>query len=121
MPHLIDLIKKHFSDSKIASNLKMKSTKASAVIKNAIAPVCHSKVVQHLKSNFFSLIIDESTDISVTKSMAICVRTLYNGEIKSLFYRLVEVNGSTAKELSDSILAQLALDDIPLSNITGIT
>ncbi len=37
----------------------------------------NANLVGHLRKNFFSLMVDETTDISVTKSIAICVRTLW--------------------------------------------
>jgi hypothetical protein len=64
--------------------------------------------------------VDETTGISVTKSISICVRTLYGNKIFSQFYRWIEVNDCTAKGLTTAIFDTLKKDQIPVSNITGL-
>ena len=62
------------SDSQIASKLSMKRIKIAYVIQDGIA--FHEKlaVTNICKESKFLIIIDESTDISVTQILAVVVR-----------------------------------------------
>jgi hypothetical protein len=120
MNHLSVFISKTFNDSDAAKRIRSKRKKTTCIIENAIAPVMNANLVEHLRKNFFSLIVDETTDISVTKSMAICVRTLYGNKIVSQFYRLIEVNYCGAKGSTTAIFDTLKKDQISVSNITRL-
>ena len=65
MDHLSDLLPILCPDSKIAVNFKCKRTKMKCVVKNALASHYHTKLVELLNKSYFSVIIDETTDISV--------------------------------------------------------
>lgn len=61
--------------------------------------------------------IDESTDVGSTKSLAIVVRCFYEGAIGNYFYRLIETSSGTASALFDLIKKALEDDAIPMTNI----
>ena len=71
--HLLTLCKSAFPDSQIASKLSMKRTKISYVMQNGIAFHEKLKVTNICKESKFSIIIDESTDISVMQILAVVV------------------------------------------------
>ena len=81
MDHLSDLLASMFPDSKIASTMKMKRTKASYVVQHGIAHDQKQYVSTICRENWFSLIIDESTDISVSQVLAIVVRYHHQGKV----------------------------------------
>lgn len=55
--HLDDLLKSIFHDSQICHNIKLKRTKATAVINNAIAPFTKNNLIDTLKTTKFSVMI----------------------------------------------------------------
>lgn len=61
-----------------------KRTKASAITRNVILELSLEALVAKLKTTKFSIMIDESTDISTTKSSAIVVRYTMMGDKNSL-------------------------------------
>lgn len=59
--------KKSFQDSEIAKNITVGRTKATAITKNVISHCHNNEIVNFLKNQKFSIIIDESTDIGNIK------------------------------------------------------
>ncbi|KAL4708244.1 hypothetical protein ACJJTC_013813 [Scirpophaga incertulas] len=76
MDHLSEIINQSFHDSEIAKKFSCKRTKSAAVAYNAIGEQFEKKMLEdlHSSSKFFSIIIDESTDISTTKVLAIAIK-----------------------------------------------
>lgn len=72
--HLTDLCKDIFADSKAVIDLNMHRTKCSQVINQVLAPHFKEMLLEDIGSQKYSIILDESTDISVTKFMGIIVR-----------------------------------------------
>lgn len=88
---------------------------------NAMAPYFHKRLVDNLKKGHFSLIIDETTDISTKKELALVTRQ-YDEESMSVtctLYGLSELVQSDAETIYNNICSHLAADDIPLVNIIG--
>lgn len=79
--HLTDLLKECSPDSKIAGEIKLKKTKCTAIIKNVIADSHKQELADKIKSEKFSVLVDESTDISTIKTMCILV-TFYDKNIE---------------------------------------
>ena len=119
--HLFDICKKALPDSNIVKNISMKRTKLSYIIQDGIAHHEKMQITDICKSNKFSIIIDESTDISVTQILAIVVRYFDNtvhDVIDSLLETIVVERG-TALGLYESVKSLLQERDIPLGNIIG--
>ncbi|XP_039313707.1 uncharacterized protein LOC105201687 isoform X2 [Solenopsis invicta] len=70
---LIPLLKDICVDSKIVQDIKLGQTKCKNILTNVIAKHETNKLVEYLKTCKFSILIDESTDISNTKIMCILV------------------------------------------------
>lgn len=56
------------------ANLRLHHTKCNSIINNVISPALLATLVDDIGDRRFAIIVDESTDISVVKYMAICVR-----------------------------------------------
>ena len=65
--HLMLLMPSIFPDSKIAAHLSMHRTKCTGLIKNLIGSCLLQELLNDVGESFYSLIIDESTDISQEK------------------------------------------------------
>ena len=75
MDHLSDLVSTTFTDLKIAQQFSSKNTKTqTCIIKNVLAKRFRNAFDEILRNIKFSIIIDESTDISMKKQLAIVVR-----------------------------------------------
>ena len=122
--HLIDLNKRMFPDSKIAAEMSLKRTRCSNIV-NRLGKFSTECLAKKLRKCKFSIIVDESTDCSDTKSLAIMVKYFDEEElaIKISMLDIVDVhsdgNGSTGQGLFNIIKQCLVLNNIPLHNMTG--
>jgi len=122
--HLTPLIKNIFKDSAIAHDFSFARSKATSIIKNVIAKREIEKLVEYLKKYKFSILIDESTDISESKIMCILVQ-FFSPEEKIVKTQLLELAALDAKNCSANMLFQKFKDilnskDIPITNIVGM-
>ena len=115
---LLQLIKKAKSLEAI-KKARLCRTKMSNVLMKVVRPNMRARVVEHLRVNPFSLLVDESTDVQADKALAIVARTVYDGTIVSVLYRYMKVVDCTASGLFDSIISRLETDSIPIRNMTG--
>jgi len=131
MDHFSDLIKNCFPDSEIAKNINLKRTKTTAIIKNVIGK-CHKEyLIDCLKDAKFSILTDESTDISCIKQACVEVRYFNKdvGKIVNHFFELSSVfgpndynkafEGATGKNLYNSLIKGFTDNNIPSENVIG--
>lgn len=97
--HLTPLLKEVFSDSKVCSNMELHRTKCTNIINNIIAPVEVSDFVDLLKNNPFSVLVDESTDLSCHKFLCLLVRFVHPIE-GTIHTKLLELVSIDAKDCS---------------------
>lgn len=129
--HLSEICKEIFPDSNIANKLSLKRTKATRVLED-IAKVSQTQIYDDLKENKFSMIIDETTDISTCKSCAIVVKFFNQrtGKIETKFLDLLsvyndienvreETSGSTGDHLFQMINDYFVKHNIPIKNLIG--
>ncbi|CAG4958825.1 unnamed protein product [Colias eurytheme] len=74
---LIKLIKS-LPEKAITSQISLAKQKATNVIRNGLRPFFNNKLIDELKHHLFSVYIDETTDVSVTKQLAILVSYCHN-------------------------------------------
>ncbi|XP_068211680.1 uncharacterized protein [Palaemon carinicauda] len=119
--HLVDVIKKMFPVCETARNMKMKKTKASYMLQDGIAWEERRVVAKFCRENYFSLIIDESTDVSVSQVLAVMVRVYDEKKcrVADLLLDFVEVDDASAEGLDKSVKEMLEKEEIPLQNIVG--
>jgi len=122
--HLIPLIKDIFNDSEIAQDISLARTKCSHIIKNIIAKRETEKIVDNLKTRYFSILIDESTDISDHKVMCTLARYVspLNNKITTqlLDLTLLDATDCSANKIFDSFKNLLEEKKIPIKNIVGL-
>ncbi|CAK1582754.1 unnamed protein product [Parnassius mnemosyne] len=115
--HLTELCKNKFSDSKATSEIKMHRTKCTAVIQEVLAPHFKKNLRTDISNNSYSLIIDESTDVSVNKYLGVVIKYFSNtrNEIVSTFLGLVGLESADAEGIVTAITA--ILEDFNLENL----
>lgn len=121
---LVPLCKNIFPDSDIASKIASKRTKTSKIIKHAIGNNLLQLLYEKLKepSMFFSIIMDETTDLSSVKQCALTVAFM-DGEngVKYKFMDMFEVSSGTADNLYNSLKECILSKGIPLENLVGFS
>lgn len=97
--HLTDVLKTLGLEN--FENLKLHRTKCSKIIINVVAPAMLEETVADIGEQYFSLIIDESTDCSKRKYLAYCVRyySVVRGKIVTDFLGFSELVTATAQQL----------------------
>ena len=101
---------------------KLGRVKASMLIKNVLAPTYREKLIAEVKGKPFSIIIDEATDVSVSKTLGLIIRyaDLETGVVHDTFYRLLPISKGDANTIVTTITSQLVEDGLDLSWMVGI-
>lgn len=79
-------------------------------IQNEIISSCGNLILQTIvkkvnNSQCFTVLADETTDISVTEQLALCVRFIdEQNNVNECFLKFMEIHSLTGKNLADSIL-----------------
>lgn len=125
--HMIDLCKVMFPDSAIAQGMCMKRTKCTELTKT-LSKCVTSELLKKLKHHKFSVIIDESTDVSTTKCLTVLVK-YYDPDTKHIEIGTLELIdmyddnresvGSTGENLFEILLHTFNSNQIPLHNFVG--
>jgi len=120
--HLGVVAKKAFADSKAASDFKLHRTKCTELIKQVLGPHFLKVLLGDLGSNKYSLLLDESTDISVSKYLGVVIRYFSPraGEVILTFLGLVYLEKADATTIAKALSDLLAACGIEMSNLVGI-
>lgn len=118
--NFVPFIRSVAPESKILKDIHMKRVKAAQIC-NAVIGANHEKeVAKDLQVSNFSLIIDETTDISSKKCLAVVARYYKNGVISDVFFSLIELESGTSESVFKSVMDLLNKYKIPVKNLTGI-
>ncbi|XP_070511914.1 protein FAM200C-like [Cardiocondyla obscurior] len=122
--HLIPLLKDICLESKVIQNLKLGRNKCNEIVKHIIAKREVEKLINNLQFCKFSILIDESTDISDSKLM--CVLAKYvspnNGQVITQLLELVSLDARdcSANKLFKTFKDLLSEKKILITNIVGL-
>ncbi|XP_068245583.1 zinc finger protein 862-like [Palaemon carinicauda] len=120
--HLNSLCKACFTDSKIASMTSIKRSKCSAILKNVLYTHFMSDLKNSVGDNAFSLLIDESTDISINKYLGIAI--IYHdeirGQIMSTFLSLTKLEECNASGIVTALKETLHDFGLNIKNLKGL-
>ncbi|KAB0790539.1 hypothetical protein PPYR_15060 [Photinus pyralis] len=119
MDTLPQLCQDIFPDSTIAKSLKIKRNKCTEIIVKKIAPLLRQDLINDLKTRKFSIIIDESTDVSTKKNLAIVCRYWKNNKVVDNFLGLVELESSTAQSIFNVLKDIMDTSRIPYKNLVA--
>ena len=118
--HMPQLYRSMFPDSEIAKRIACARTKTTSVIQTVTGRFNEEKIAKILKNRKFALIIDETTDRSVTKQLALVARVRIKDKIKDLFYDMIPVIKADAVSLHKAISDAFLKRGIPYTeNMTG--
>lgn len=108
-------------DREVLKSVKCSGTKATSLVNDKIGPFAQAHLANVLKETVFSVIIDETTDISTCKCLVILVRYYNNLKEKVVdsFFGLIELEQATADAIFKAVLNVFSKFDIPVTNIIG--
>jgi hypothetical protein len=103
-------------------NLKLHRRKCSSIIKYVVGPCVLENLMNDLKDMPFSLILDESTDVSTKKYLCICIK--YYSKLKekiiTTFLSIIEIEIATADELHNILKKHLENLGLNINELVGI-
>ncbi|CAL9702146.1 unnamed protein product [Knipowitschia caucasica] len=120
--HIGEACKIAFSDSTAATHFKMHRTKCTEMINGVLAPYFLKKLVTDVGDQRFSLLLDESTDVSVSKYLGVVIRYFSDTKqtIVSTFLGLVELEGGDARSIARAVVAFLEKCSLKKEKLLGI-
>ncbi|XP_068225057.1 protein FAM200C-like [Palaemon carinicauda] len=118
--HLPQLVNAMCPDSKIAKEIKCARTKVTALINHVTGEENKAKLINHLKENKFSLIVDESTDKGCIKHLCMVARVMVENDVKDCFLGLIPLKDATAASLYNHVVEFFSKHNIPYKeNLIG--
>ncbi|KAJ0169456.1 hypothetical protein K1T71_015043 [Dendrolimus kikuchii] len=120
--HLTDLCKEFFCDSKWAKDIKMHRTKCTQVINQVLASHFRETLLQDIGTQKYSILLDESTDVNVSKYNGIVIRyfSLNMNNIVSSILSLEPIEKANARGIVTSLIKCLESHNLPIQNMIGI-
>ncbi|XP_066969329.1 protein FAM200C-like [Macrobrachium rosenbergii] len=121
MDHLMKVLKNGAHDSQIIKSVKSGRYTSRQIIVKCIGSESLKEIVEFLKTNRYSIIVDESTDVSTTKQLAIVVRVVNTEKctVEDKFLQLLDVEDSSAEGLFQLLSTFFYENNIPFSNMLG--
>lgn len=120
--HLTDVCKVAFHGNSLTQNLHLHITKCTCILNNVLAPYFQHTLTTNIENSFFSLIIDESTDISVKKFLGLII--IYFSEsqnqIVTTFLDMPQLFDFSASGIVEVIKKILLKYNLKLNNLIGI-
>lgn len=119
--HLSPLCKNSFKCD-AADYLQIHRTKCTGILQNILGPYFQKELVKDVGSCSYSLILDESTDISVVKYLGIIIvyYSITKQEIIHSFLELAELETSDAEGITNTILEVLKKYNLDIKKLRGI-
>ena len=120
-PRLLDFTRFMSKDSKVLERMKMDRTTASYKLTDGLGPVISQKIVESLRSTFFSFNVDECFSNNHKKifSMLVSYFSENDGEVLVQHYKSQEFDKVNAENLRNFVITSLQEDDIPLKNVVA--
>ena len=108
--------------SKDVDDVKMHRSKCTSIIKNVLSPHFEEELKCDIGSNKYSLLLDESNDVSVTKMLGILVIyfSTNTGKVVSTYLGLVQLDQCNAESIVLALKRFLADKKLDLKNLTAI-
>ena len=111
--------------SKLGDQLKFHSQWTSPMIQNELLEIMMNIVLQNItkdvnESVYFSIIVDETADISRTEEVSICLRYLKDWDIKETFIGFFPTETTEGKVLCELVKKSLINLNINLAKVVGL-
>jgi hypothetical protein len=119
--NLVELLRSLFPKDDMLKTLTLGKQKATNVIRQVLGFDYLHEVVTTLQSQFFSIIIDETTDLSTIKQLAIIATYFDMNSFESKYHLvdMVEVEDGTARGIYSALRKTFSELQVPMKNIIG--
>lgn len=118
--HLVQIVRDLPADAAVLKEIKCNRTKCTNIVKNVIGKENLEYLTAMMNSKKFSILIDESTDVSSVKSLALCVRFVVDCKPRDYFLDLLPVPDARAEPLYQVITSFFSHNKIDYkSNMIG--
>ena len=123
-PHLLTLAEnlgcEYLRALNVGRNAKYTSPQILAEFLGVINSLVEEEVLQSVKaSSFYSLMVDESTDVSILKQLVLYGRCVVNGAVKTRFLKIIDLADGKALTIVDSITKYLASVDLNIDKMSS--
>lgn len=118
--HLNNITKAGVHDSEIAKKFNINRSKGQKILTNITGLENSKSITVFCKDNYYSFTLDESTDCSISKNLAIIIR-IFDSQCRDRFLGMVKLEDATANVIFESTVKMLNEKNIPINNMTGIT
>ncbi len=105
----------------VLKGIHLSATKCTNILRQGLGLYFSKHLVKILRETYFSIIPDETTDVSTEKQLGICVSYFDEKSVRSVtrFFDMVEVENCTATGLYKAIKGSFEEKKIPIKNIIG--
>lgn len=93
--------------------------KMAAIVTNVLSKYIHTQTLNIVRGKYFSILMDESTDICSIKNICILIRYIDGPEIKTQLLDFIRVNTTDAVGLFNSLMYCLEKNNLQISNLIG--
>ena len=94
----------YLQDLQLGGNAQYTSERFIQEVVQALGDAIADPIISSIQqSPFFSVCIDETTDVSVTKELIVYIRYICDGGVKSSFLKVLELPNGTAGTITDSV------------------
>lgn len=99
---------------------RMHRTKCTALINSLLGPYFKQQLLDDVGTSPYSLLVDESTDISVHKLLCICIKyySCTSKKLVSTYLGMVELPQARAHDIAQAIVEFLNLSGLKTQNLT---
>lgn len=120
--HLVSVEKANLTDSRIVEQIKLKRSKCSAILTNVWYPELKAQLKKDIGNGYYSLIIDESNDISDIKMLGIVIKyfSIARKRIITTFLKLVEIKECDAESIVNSVKLVINEFELQLQKLKGL-
>lgn len=105
----------------VNSNINYESYDSVRDMEAAMALLIQEEIIERIKSaKWFSLMIDECTDVSIEQSLIIYVKFVHKGKVFTHYLCLVETDGASANDLYSCVIKALEKLGIDVSKCSSL-
>ncbi|XP_036328610.1 uncharacterized protein LOC118740947 [Rhagoletis pomonella] len=117
LDHLSQCVKT-VKDSKIVSKMCLNRQKGQKIITSITGPENCKSICNAANTQYYSVIIDESTDVSMNKNLAVIIR-IFTQNCRDRFLDFASVANSTSIGIFNSLMKVLKDHNISTENLLG--
>ena len=123
-PHLLSLAEslgcRYFEALRVGRNAKYTSPQIVGEFLEIIDAIVNEAVLHDIKKcKFFSIMVDESTDVGVQKQLVLYGRTVVEGRLSTRFLKLIDLADGKAFTITQSLVAYLQSVELSIDSLSS--